>query len=130
MRTMILAGATALALATSVIYLKTTPPTFTGKVKVLFGNPKTQFVQQQSVVAEAPIDITQIETQLEVLRSKAIARAVIDQLELAKDPDFGARGRPLRSIWQRVRGEPASSGEEPQADPTKVEAAIISSFEA
>lgn len=120
---------TALALATSVIYLKTTPPTFTGKVKVLFGNPKTQFVQQQSVVAEAPIDITQIETQLEVLRSKAIARAVIDQLELAKDPDFGARGRPLRSIWQRVRGEPASSGEEPQADPTKIEAAIISSFE-
>ena len=35
---------TALGVAASVIYLKTTPPTFTGHVKVLFGsNSKPQF---------------------------------------------------------------------------------------
>src|ERR1700682_6407312 len=45
-----------LALAASAIYLRITPPTYTAQVKVLFGNSKAQFVQQQSLFAEAPID--------------------------------------------------------------------------
>src|SRR5437868_13795391 len=47
---------TALALGVSFIYLQLTPPTYKGQVKVLFGNPKALFIQQQSVLAEAPID--------------------------------------------------------------------------
>src|SRR6266704_5457000 len=62
-----------LALSVSAIYLRITPPTYTAQVKVLFGNPKTQFVQQQSVLAEAPIDAAQLESQIQLLRSKAIA---------------------------------------------------------
>ena len=54
----------ALVLAASAIYLRITPPTYTGQVKVLFGSPKAQFVQQQSVLAEMPIDIAQLETQI------------------------------------------------------------------
>src|ERR1700704_1949913 len=44
----------ALALAASAIYLRITPPTYTAQVKVLLGNPnpKAQFLQQQSVLAE------------------------------------------------------------------------------
>src|SRR5882757_1185005 len=52
----------ALALAASAIYLRITPPTYTAQVKVLFGNPKAQFVQQQSILAETPIDAAQLET--------------------------------------------------------------------
>jgi exopolysaccharide transport family protein len=114
-------------LATSIIYLKTTPPTFTGKVKILFGNPKTQFVQQQSLVAEAPFDLSQIETQLEVLRSKAIANAVIGQLKLVDDPDFKPPGQRVRSLWQRIRGEPAAPPE--PIDQAKAAAAVVSAFE-
>ncbi len=51
----------ALALAASAIYLRTAPPTYTAQVKVLFGNPKAQFVQQQSVLAEAPVNVAQLE---------------------------------------------------------------------
>src|SRR5882724_4230807 len=80
--------ATALMVAASAIYLRVTPPTYTAQVKVLFGNPKAQFVQQQSLVPDTPIDLTQIETQLQILRSDAIATAVINQLKLAEDPDF------------------------------------------
>jgi exopolysaccharide transport family protein len=116
-----------LVLATSIIYLKTTPPTFTGKVKILFGNPKTQFVQQQSLVAEAPFDLSQIETQLEVLRSKAIANTVIGQLKLVDDPDFKPPGQRVRSFWQRLRGEPASPSE--PIDQAKAAAAVVSAFE-
>src|SRR3954471_11460564 len=49
----------ALALAASAIYLRITPPTYTGQVKVLFGNAKAQFVQQQSMLAETPVDTAQ-----------------------------------------------------------------------
>lgn len=117
-----------LVLATSVIYLKTTPPTFTGKVKILFENPKTQFVQQQSLVAEATFDFSQIETQLEVLRSKAIADKVIRQLNLIDDPDFKPADQKVRSLWQRIRGEPAPPPET-QVDEAKVAAALVSAFE-
>ena len=62
---------TALALSAGAIYLRITPPTYTGQVKVLFGNPKGQFIQQQSMLGESPIDSAQLETQLEILKSKA-----------------------------------------------------------
>jgi succinoglycan biosynthesis transport protein ExoP len=94
-----------LALSVSAIYLRITPPTYTAQVRVLFGNPKAQFVQQQSLLAaEASIDSTQLESQMQVLKSKAIAKSVINQLKLADDPDFKDSGRSLRSVGQRIRG--------------------------
>ena len=54
--------------------------------------PKAQFVQQQSLLAETPIDAAQLETQIEILKSKAIATSVIKQLKLADDPDFRVNG--------------------------------------
>src|ERR1700737_3386360 len=93
----------ALALAASAIYLRITPPTYTAQVKVLFGNPKAQFVQQQSVLAETPNDVTRLESQIQILRSKAIATSVINQLRLADDPDFKDSGRSWRSVWQAIQ---------------------------
>jgi succinoglycan biosynthesis transport protein ExoP len=95
--------AAALAVAASAIYLWITPPTYTAQVKVLFGNPKAQFVQQQSLLAETPIDVTQLESQIQVLKSKAIAASVINQLRLADDPDFKDSGRSLGAVWQDIR---------------------------
>src|SRR4051812_8275414 len=50
----------ALGSAASAIYLRITPPTYTGEVQVLLGNPKAQFIQQQSVLAETAVDFAQI----------------------------------------------------------------------
>src|SRR6267378_4782793 len=103
---LVISFAAALALAASAIYLRITPPTYTAQVKVLLGNPnpKAQFLQQQSVLAESPMDPTQLESQIQILTSKAIATSVINQLRLADDPDFNDSGRSLRSVWQRIRG--------------------------
>jgi succinoglycan biosynthesis transport protein ExoP len=98
---------TALALAVSAIFLRVTPPTYKGQVKILFGNPKALFVQQQSLLAEAPIDAAQLETEIEILKSKAIATSVIKQLRLADDRDFrGSRDlvEPLRLAFRRWYG--------------------------
>ena len=94
---------TLLALATSVLYLRMTPPTYTGRVNVLFGAPKTQFFQQQSVMADAPIDLTQLETQLQILRSKAIAVSVVNKLRLEEDSDFKAPNRRFGKFLQKMR---------------------------
>src|SRR3982074_1845365 len=70
-----------LALAASAIYLRITPPVYTARAKVLFGNPKAQFVQQQSMLAaDTPVDSLQLESQIQILKSKAIATLVINQL--------------------------------------------------
>src|SRR3977135_2319133 len=58
--------AAVLALAVSAIYLRITPPTYTAQVRVLFGNPKAQFVQQQSLLAETPTDTAQLESQIQI----------------------------------------------------------------
>jgi polysaccharide biosynthesis transport protein len=110
-----------LALAASAIYLRITTPTYTGQVKVLFGNSKAQFVQQQSMFEEAPINSPQLETQLQILMSNTIAISVINQLKLAEDPDFKGSRRFLSSLWRIIRGrfvtlapdQPAGSDERP-----------------
>src|SRR5262249_11700789 len=91
--------AAVLGLAASAVYLRITPPVYTAQAKILYENPKAQFVQQQSVLAEAPVDAAQIESQIQILTSKAIATSVINQLKLADDPEFRKdQGRSWRSI--------------------------------
>jgi exopolysaccharide transport family protein len=93
----------ALALAASAIYLRTAAPTYTAQVKVLLGGPRAQFVQQQSLLTEPQVDSAQLESQIQILKSKAIATSVINQLALADDPDFKDSGRSLRSVLQVIR---------------------------
>jgi len=101
-----------LAGAASAIYLRITPPVYTAQVKVLFGNPKAQFVQQQSVLAaDTPVDSAQLDSQIQILTSKAISISVINQLRLADDPEFKERGRLSRSFIREWLGgrDPARS---------------------
>jgi succinoglycan biosynthesis transport protein ExoP len=104
----------ALGSAASAIYLRITPPTYTGEVQVLFGNPKAQFIQQQSVLAETAVDFAQIETQLQILRSSAIATAVINQLKLADEPDLNGSAQPSNVLRRRIWGWFGAQRSDPQ----------------
>lgn len=94
---------TILSVLASAVYLRATPPTYTAHVKVLFASPKAPFVQQQALLADVPIDNVQIQNQLHVLRSKAIAATVIQKLNLAEDADFKPSLR-SQAIFRRLRG--------------------------
>ncbi|MHC2390581.1 MULTISPECIES: AAA family ATPase [Bradyrhizobium] len=120
----------ALAAAASLIYLRVVPPTYTAQVQILLANPRPQFVQQQSILAEPAFDLNQIETQLQLLRSKAIAVEVIDQLKLADDPDFNASGLSLQSIWQRIWswGKTGSKKDGPSGTLREPSDAIVDAF--
>ncbi len=93
---------TVLTVVAAGIYLKTATPTYMGQVKILLSNQKTPFVQQQSLVAEAAIDSVQIETQLQVLKSKAVATSVIQNLKLYEDSEFQPSSR-VQALMRKVR---------------------------
>lgn len=93
----------ALVFAAAMFYLRFAPPTYTAQVQILLSNPRAQFVQPQSLVPEPIVDAAQIETQLQMIRSRGIAAAVITQLELANDPDFTGSRWSFSSLLHRIR---------------------------
>src|SRR5262245_51871797 len=107
---------TVLSLGASIGVLKVIPPTYTAQVKVLVGNSKAPAVQPQSMLDDAPVDM---ESQIEILKSKTIASSVINQLNLADDPDMNGKGSPLRTALNAVRamaGLPLPEAKTPSMD--------------
>lgn len=111
----------ALVFAVTMLYLRFASPTYTAEVQILLKNPQAKFVQQQSLLPEPVIDNAQIETQLQMIRSRAIAAAVLTQLKLANDPEFTGSTQPLNFLLQRIRsrslapenGSPADTSNQP-----------------
>ena len=99
-------------------------------MQVLLANPRAQFVQQQSILSEPAFDLNQIETQIQLLKSSALATAVITQLNLANDPDFNGSGPSLSSLW---RGAPTVNPTQPEQSkagtPARLSDAVIAAFQ-
>ena len=110
---------TILASAASLIYLRLVPPAYTAQVQVLFENPRAQFLQKQSLLAEPILDVTEIETQLQIIKSQATAATVMKQLKLADNQDF-RESRPLPSWltgWlRRWRSDPLEGALPPRPE--------------
>ena len=92
----------ALSLGASVIFLKLAPPTYSAQAKVLLGSSKAPVVQQLPMLDDTHVDL---ESQIEILKSKTIATSVINQLNLADDPDFNGKGGRLHSAVLAVRAK-------------------------
>ena len=103
---------TMLALVLCMVYLSVTPPTYTAQARVLLENRKAQFVQEQSLLAEQIFNMSQIETQLEIIKSRSIALAVIKRLNLADDPDINGSAI---SFWERIRAPFSQSPKQPRS---------------
>jgi exopolysaccharide transport family protein len=76
------------ALCIAAGYLKVAPPTYKATTKLLVENHGVQFLQQQSIVAQSSVDVAHLENQIQILKSKPIAVAVINKLDLASSPEF------------------------------------------
>jgi exopolysaccharide transport family protein len=105
-----------------VIYLAVTPPTYTAQAKIYIGTQKAEFVQQQSLFAEAPLDNAHIESQIEILLS-AIAASVVQKLKLADDPEFASPSVGLMRRVFQVFTNP--TGAEPKLDATETAIATL-----
>jgi succinoglycan biosynthesis transport protein ExoP len=69
--------------------LSVLPTKYEASATILIDNPRVHFFGQQSVVNETLVaSISEMEGQLEVLKSDIIAKRVIEKLDLQKDADF------------------------------------------
>src|SRR2546423_6239277 len=96
--------AVALAITTmlGIVYLITTPPSFSAFAKMIIDTRKVQlFQQQQSVMGDLGIDSVAVESQVEILKSQNIALSVVRENHLTENPDFvGSHG----GLWQTITG--------------------------
>ncbi len=89
-----------LALALGLIYIMTARPMYTARAQLMIDARKLQVFQQQSILGDIPIDTSQVESQVEVLKSENIAQSVIKNLHLTEDPEFvGSGGGLLAALF-------------------------------
>jgi succinoglycan biosynthesis transport protein ExoP len=87
---------TSCCLALGLVYLFTTPATFTSHAMLLIDSSKLHILQQQDTpMSDVPIDTEQVETQVEILKSENIGLSVVKDLKLAQDPEFIGPGSGL-----------------------------------
>lgn len=79
-------------LTVGLVYYLTTPPRYAASAKLLIDTSKVRILQQQGSV-DTPVDATQVETQVELLKSDKIALTIVNELRLDEDPEFTAASR-------------------------------------
>jgi polysaccharide biosynthesis transport protein len=83
----------ACSLALGIVYLFTTPPSYTSHAMLLIDSSKLRALQQQQVaIGDVPIDTAQVETQVEILKSENIGSSVIKEMKLIDDSEFVGSG--------------------------------------
>jgi uncharacterized protein involved in exopolysaccharide biosynthesis len=104
-------------------------PTYTARARVsIAGTQKSQFIQQQALFTEGPLDAAQIESQLQVIKSRSIVASIVEQLKLMDDPEFvNPPSDPVKLAWSMVRrATDPVLGRPPAAPIAPTEMAILS----
>jgi succinoglycan biosynthesis transport protein ExoP len=105
----------ALGLGAGFIYLRVTPPVYTAHASLLIDPHGSPFVQQQGLLGDNPIEV---DSQMEIIKSKEVASSVIKNLKLMNDPEFRGSGGGLISDLL------GSSAAKPQSESDAMEALI------
>ncbi|WP_167559009.1 polysaccharide biosynthesis tyrosine autokinase [Bradyrhizobium canariense] len=114
---------TSCCLALGLVYLFTTPPSFTSHAMLLIDSSKLRVLQQQQApIGDIPIDTSYVETQVEILKSENIGLSVVKDLKLAEDSEFVGSGSGLIG-W--IKGLFSSFNVQPE---TKSDRVALGSF--
>jgi exopolysaccharide transport family protein len=82
-------GLTALVM---VVVLQQTP-LYTAETQVLLDRQKMQVTDMEAVMSGMPADSATVDSEVEILRSRALAARVVDRLNLMQDPEFNGKLR-------------------------------------
>jgi succinoglycan biosynthesis transport protein ExoP len=112
------------AFAIGLIYLFTTPPRYTAHALLVIDSSKLRVLQDQHTpLLDAPLDTSQVETQVEVLKSDNIGHAVIKDLDLIHNEEFGGDSGGLFGAFVGLVSKFFSSPE-PLSEAAKVRKAL------
>ena len=93
-----------LVFALGALYAVVTPPTFTARATILIDRGKVQ-AQLGGMARELPVDPVEIESQIQLIKSEAVALAVIRKLDLANDPEFTGPPVGLAGLLHALRAK-------------------------
>ena len=100
----VVALSVAICLLLGVVYLLIAPPKYTSTTNILIDQDNSRILYQGSALERTVEDEARILSQVEVLVSDKVGLAVVDNLALAKDPDFmSAPAGPLQMAMSAVR---------------------------
>jgi exopolysaccharide transport family protein len=99
----------AFTMALGVLYLMSTPPVYTAHARLIIDSGKLHALQQQTTpTVFIPTSLTEIMTQVEIVKSDSIASNVVKNQHLTENPAFvgggGTGTGPLEALFARVRG--------------------------
>lgn len=79
-------------------------PLYTAETLILLDQQKTQVVDVESVMSGLGGDSATVDSQVEILRSRSIARRVVEELKLTEDPEFNVDLKPVSILsWVSPR---------------------------
>lgn len=88
----IIVGALAAALVVAATLCLT--PLYQSTASIMLDTRREQVVDMQAVLSNLPSDTFVVDSEVQVLQSPALARRVVDKLNLENDPEFNASLRP------------------------------------
>ena len=86
----IVVGITALAM----VWVFQQTPLYTGVTLIILDQQKTRVIDAESVMSGLGGDSATVDSQVEILRSRSIARRVVEDLNLVDDPEFNSALNP------------------------------------
>jgi polysaccharide biosynthesis transport protein len=111
--------------ALGIVYVLTTPPSYTAQALMIIDTGRPQMFQQQGS-GEPVVDSGLVESQVEILKSEKISLAVIEKLHLAEDPEFVGRGSGLlRTLTGFISGFCGSSEPKSEVQLTRCAAEVF-----
>lgn len=97
-------------------------PLYTSEARVMFNTRQQEVMASREVLSSLPAETAVIDTEVEVLQSRGLARQVAASLRLENDPEFNWALQPIggvRLLAARVLGRPI-----PRVQPPRTEAEI------
>jgi succinoglycan biosynthesis transport protein ExoP len=87
-----------------VVFTLQATPLYTSTASVVLNLRESQVVDIESVLSGMPPDSTAVDTEVEILRSRALAEAVVDRLNLTAVPEFNGELREPTFVQELVGG--------------------------
>jgi polysaccharide biosynthesis transport protein len=100
-----------LAIVLGLVYLQHMPPRYTAHTAMIIDTRKGQVFQNQSILADAPVDLAEVESQVQIVKSENVAASVIKDLHLTELPEFvGGAADPIDRLLAHLRWSPSPPG--------------------
>lgn len=105
----IIVMATLVAATLGILYLLVTPATYSALATMIIDTKRPSVFTTSSAIGDIQVESSVVSSQVEILKSEKIALAVINNLELWKDPEFVGPGKGMVSLAMRTINKVFSS---------------------